>query len=104
LGAVVVLVSALLNGPTPKRVSALRALLGVSERTLRRWRAWWREVFAESAFWRVARGRLSPPPVTAGLPHTLLERFAGDEQARLVAALRFLSPITTTSARADLPA
>lgn len=104
LGAVVVLVSAMLNGPTPKRAGALRALLGISERTLRRWSAWWRAAFAESAFWKAMAGRFATPPVTTALPQSLLERFVGDERTRLIAALHFLSPITTTSARSGMAA
>ena len=38
LGAVVVLVSALRQGPSPTRVGVLHDLFGVGERTLRRWR------------------------------------------------------------------
>ena len=104
LGAVVVLISAMLNGPTPRRVAALRALLGISERTLRRWSVWWRTAFAESAFWKAAAGRFATPPATGALPQSLLDRFVGDDRDRLVAALRFVSPITTTSARSDMPA
>ncbi len=104
LGAVVVLISAMQNGPTPKRVAALRALLGISERTLRRWRVWWRTTFAKSPFWKATAGRFATPPATAALPHSLLERFGGDERERLIAALRFLSPITTMSARSGMAA
>lgn len=105
LGAVVVLVSAMRNGPTPRRVAELRGLLGVSERTLRRWSAWWRSAFAEGAFWRAAGGRFAPPPPAIdALPHSLLERFGGDARDRLVGVLRFLWPITTTSGRCDMAA
>ena len=99
LGAVVVLVSAMMHGTTPARLAKLGALIGVSRRTLARWRAWWRTTFAESAFWRAAAGRFATPGAPRLLPGSLLERFGGDERARLVATLRFLSPITTTSAR-----
>jgi len=103
LGADVVLVSAMRNGPTPRRVAELRRLLGVSERTLRRWSAWWRSGFAEGAFWKGVGGRFAPPPpAIEALPHSLLERFGGDARDALVAALRFLWPITTASARCDM--
>jgi hypothetical protein len=36
----------------------------------------------------------SPPVSVMMLPATLLARFRGDEEARLVALLRFLGPIT----------
>ncbi|MGH7897451.1 MAG: hypothetical protein ACREQQ_05835 [Candidatus Binatia bacterium] len=98
LGAVVVLVSAMLAGPTPRRVATLVDVLGVSRRTLERWRKWWRTTFAESVFWKAAAGRFARPPARTHLPQSLLERFEGDERERLVAALRFLGPITTTGA------
>jgi hypothetical protein len=98
LGAVVVLVSAMLNGPTPRRVATLSALVGASRRTLERWRRWWRTTCAESCFWKAAAGRFVRPPTRAQLPHSLLERFAGDARGRLVAALRFLAPLTARGA------
>ena len=99
LGAVVVLVSAMLNGPTPRRVAKLVLLIGASRRTLQRWRTWWRAAFAESAFWKAAGGRFAAPVARRVLPQSLLDRFGGDERERLVAVLRFLSPITSRSAR-----
>jgi hypothetical protein len=102
LGAVVVLVSAMLAGPTPRRVATLGALLGASRRTLERWRRWWRTVFADSAFWKAAAGRFSRPPARRHLPQSLLGQFGEDERARLVAALRFLAPITTSGAHSAM--
>ena len=102
LGAVVVLVSAMLNGPTPRRVATVGALLGASRRTLERWRRWWRTTFAETAFWKAAAGRFARPPTRGHLPGALLARFRGDERMRLVATLRFLAPITTASPRAAM--
>ena len=94
LGAVVVLVSAMRHGATPARMRKLREHLGVSRRTVERWRRWWRETFAESPFWRAAAAAFMPPAAPGRLPASLLERFAGDDEARLVALLRFLGPIT----------
>lgn len=99
LGAVVVLVSAMRHGATPTRLARLQELVGVSPRTLARWRRWWREAFATSRFWRAAAGRFGTPIARALLPLSLLERFAGDTRERLVATLRFVGPITTASAR-----
>ena len=99
LGAVVVLVSAMAGGITATRAARLRAWLGVSVRTLKRWRAWWRETFVVSAFWRGVKGRFMPPVVAAALPASLLERFAGrDERMRLLHVLVFLEPLTTRRA------
>ena len=94
LGAVVVVVSAMRHGATPDRVRKLRDLLGVSRRTVERWRAWWRETFAESPFWRIASAAFMPPVQTSLLPASALERFPGDDEARLVGLLRLLGPIT----------
>lgn len=102
LGAVVVLVSAMLNGPTPRRVATLGTLLGASRRTLERWRRWWRTTFAETAFWTAAAGRFARPAARGHLPWSLLTRFRGDERTRLVATLRFLAPITTASPRSAM--
>lgn len=97
LGAVVVLVSALRQGPTPTRVGVLHDLFGVGERTLRRWRQWWQRTFAEGAFWRAARGRVLPVVAAHDLPRGLVERFAGVGAEPAWAVLRFLAPITTDS-------
>jgi hypothetical protein len=95
LGAVVVLVTAMLGGITATRAAQLREWLGVNVRTLKRWRVWWRETFVASAFWRGAQGRFMPPVAIEALPASLLERFAGDERTRLLHTLGFLAPVTT---------
>jgi len=84
LGAVVVLVTAMIGGLTATRVARLRQWLGVNV-----------ETFVASAFWRGARGRFMPPVMTETLPASLLERFAGDERTRLLHLLAFLTPLTT---------
>ena len=101
-GAVVVLLSALQHGVTPVRHERLSEHLDVSRRTLERWRRWWLERFAACSFWTAARGRFATPVETARLPASLLECFAGDERERLLAALRFLGPISVGSARHGL--
>jgi hypothetical protein len=55
LGAVVVLVTAMQGGITSARAQRLHELLGVSVRTLKRWRAWWRTTFVATAFWRAVQ-------------------------------------------------
>jgi hypothetical protein len=94
LAAVVVLASALTGGVTVRRAERMRALVGVSLRTLQRWRAWWLQTFPATAFWRAARGLLLPPVHPQRLPAALLERFGEPPDAGLVACLRFLGPIT----------
>jgi hypothetical protein len=95
LGAVVVLATAMQQGVTPLRAKRLRELFGVSLRTLRRWREWWKTAFVESAFWKVAKARFSPQADASEFPLALLARFGADEQARLLALLRFLAPVST---------
>lgn len=95
VGAVVVLAAALRHGLTPARGRRLREALGVSRRTLVRWRAWWRETFAASPWWRGLRGRFAPPVPTATLPRSLLARFPGAGATPLVKLLELLAPITT---------
>jgi hypothetical protein len=92
IGAVVVLVSAMRQGGAAVR--ELSELVGVSRRSIARWREWWRSTFVASRFWRMAGAALMPPVDQARLPGALLERFAGDAAARLVALLRFILPIS----------
>lgn len=95
VGAAVVGITALGEGAARAEVCRLRAWLGLSARTLTRWRRWWREGFAASPFWSGARGQLRTPVAVGALPGALLQRFVGDLQSRLIAGLRFLAPITT---------
>lgn len=97
VGAAVVGITALGEGTPRSEVRILRAWLGLSARTLARWRRWWRSAFAASAFWRGSRGQLRAPIPVGALPGGLLQRFAGDLRARLIAGLRFLAPITTAA-------
>ena len=95
LAAMLVLVSAMQHGPDRKRMAKLRELFGVSRWTVYRWRRWWLEAFGETRFWQAQRGRLREPPAREQLPLSLLECFAGASLAeRLVALLRFLSPLS----------
>lgn len=98
LGAVVVLVTALRCGPTPVRMSYLQSRIGVSRRTVMRWRRWWCDVVPTTPFWRAVGDVLMPPVERSLLPASLLDRFAGDAQERLLELLQFLSPITSESA------
>jgi hypothetical protein len=97
VGTAVLGITALGAGARRAAVRDLRARLGLSARTLARWRRWWRTAFAVSAFWRSARGQLRTPVPVRALPGALLRRFTGDVQAQLIATLRFLAPITTAA-------
>lgn len=97
LFAVVALVSAMRQGPTPRRVRVLSETFGADRRTIARWQVFWREHFPATPFWKSARGRL---PVTAAiviLPRALLEAFlrGSDSCQDWGRLLRFLAPITT---------
>jgi hypothetical protein len=110
LGPVVMLVSALQQGVTPERLAVVRDWLSsrgerLSRKTLERWREWWLEIFRESPTWKAGRDRFVPPVVEERLPQSLLERFRrddGDDEQRLIAALRFVSPMTTGSCASSL--
>jgi hypothetical protein len=98
VGAVVILLTVLGHGATRKRVAQLRAIVGVSGRTLERWRRWWQEQFPRSRFWRWASGRLARPVDGRTLPLSLLESFPQAEpEARMFGLLRFILPLTTPS-------
>jgi hypothetical protein len=98
LGAVVLLVSAMQSGITDQRAADLKKRLGVSRRTLWRWRSWWRQTFPANDFWKRERGRFMPPLNDGTLPSSLLDHFTGeDDLSRLIQALSFLAPLTTQS-------
>jgi hypothetical protein len=93
-GVVMVLVTAMVHGATPRRAAELRAQLGVDRRTLARWRQWWQEHFPASRFWREHGARFSPPVLVEALPGALLHRFAPQrEPSGVVSLLRFLAPL-----------
>jgi len=90
----VTLISAMQLGITASRLARLSVVPGLDRRTLARWRAWWRSTFTDSPFAPVAMAAMVPPIDIAALPVSLLERFAGDLEERLLSLLRFLGPLT----------
>jgi hypothetical protein len=78
----------------PERMKRLKELVGVSRRTVLRWRDWWRRVFTMSSFWRAHRA-FAPAASTADLPASLLQSFGGTIDQQLISLLRFLAPVTT---------
>jgi hypothetical protein len=106
LGAVVLLVSAMTGGVTAKRATAMQRLVGVSIRTLQRWRAWWLRTLPRTLYWKEARARFLPPLDERMLPASLLGRFDGAGEGagegalqaclRCVRCLHFLAPITVS--------
>jgi hypothetical protein len=98
LGAVVVLVAAMRQGPSPKRVRELSRLFGADRHTITRWQVFWREQVPQTPFWKAARGRVAPTVEVVALPLALLEAFLRTDDPRQDwrLLLEFLSPITIT--------
>ena len=94
LAAIVVLISMMLNGITASRMEGFGEAVRVDRRTVERWRAWWRDAFTATPFWRIARATFMPPVDHDRLPAALVERFTGGDQEQLLGLLRFLGPIT----------
>jgi hypothetical protein len=95
LGAVVLVASTL--ALTLQRASALKAKTGVPARTVQRWLGWWQMEFTTTGLFLALAGRLIPPLDRARLPGSLLERLEGTATERVLAAMRLLGPLTTTS-------
>jgi hypothetical protein len=97
LAAVVVLVSAMRQGPSPRRVRTLSEMFGADRRTIARWRGFWEEHVPQTPFWKVAHARLPATGATVTLPRALLEAFlrGHDSCQDWVCLLRLLAPITT---------
>ena len=98
LFAVVVLVSAMRQGPSPRRVRELSQVFGADRRTIARWQVFWRERVPQTPFWKSARGWLRATAQSIVLPRSLLDVFLpGDDLCQAWGnLLLFLSPITTT--------
>ena len=99
LGTIVVLVAAMRQGPSPRRVRELTEQFGVSRDTIYRWREFWNEHFPKTTFWKLARARVLPVREIVALPRSLLEAFvtAEDDRDGWGKLLEFLSPITITN-------
>jgi hypothetical protein len=93
----VILISALEHGLSPKRRQWLIDTLDIWPQTLSRWRRWWREVFPVSRCWRAVAGDFIPSVDTSRLPGALLGRLSGESLLlRLCHLLRLLMPITAS--------
>jgi len=97
LAGIVVLISAMRCGASPVRMRRLHELVGVSRHTVARWRRWWSEGLPATRFWAGLTGTLMPPVAVADLPASLLERFAGLPEERLLSLLRSLSRLSVGS-------
>ena len=99
LGAMVILISAMRQGPAPRRVRELSTLFGVDRATIARWQAFWRDHVPQTPFWKLARARLVPVVEIVVLPLSLLRAFhrTKDPCQDWGHLLRFLSPLTVPS-------
>ena len=59
LGAVFVLISAMLYGASPKRLKELQKFCGANLKTLERWRTYWAETFPRTAHWKAFSPRVA---------------------------------------------
>ncbi len=100
LGAVVVLVSAMRQGPSPRRVHELSERFGADRRTIARWQVFWRELFPQTHFWKSARALLLPLVEIIRLPYSLVNAFVddSDSDASWSRLLCFLAPISSPGA------
>jgi hypothetical protein len=100
LGRRVYVAVALMLSSPPEGTAArqLGSLLGISRRTVLRWRRWWTQEFPRTRVWQSMRSRFMPPIARPQLPESLLDRFdSRTATGRLVQALRFLSPLSRSS-------
>ena len=100
LGAIVILISAMRQGPSPRRVRELSTRCGADRRTIARWQVFWRERFPQTPFWKIARARLVPIIEIVSLPYSLADAFLSRHRIcrGWTLLLRFLSPITIPGA------
>ena len=100
LGAIVILISAMRQGPSPRRVRELSTRFGANRRTIARWQVFWREHFAQTPFWKVAGARLVPVAEILSLPYSLVLAFLSRHRIckGWTLLLRFLAPITIPGA------
>jgi hypothetical protein len=96
LAAIVILISAMRQGPSPRRVRELSARFGADESTITRWQTFWREHFPQTPFWKVERASFLAVGEIVSLPYSLVDAFLRHHPPRegWILLLRFLSPIT----------
>ena len=100
LGIIVILISAMRQGPSPRRVRELSTRFGADECTIGRWQVFWREHFPQTPFWKRESARLVPVIKFVTLPYSLVDAFLGRHRPcrGWTLLLRFLSPITVPGA------
>ena len=99
LGRRVYVAAVLMLSSPPDGASAreLQHLLGISRRTVLRWRQWWTQEFIHTRLWISLRSQLLAPITPAQLPRVLLDRLRSPVPAkRLAQTLRLLSPLSVS--------
>jgi hypothetical protein len=96
LGAIVILISAMRQGPTPRRVRELSQRFGADESTIARWQVFWREHVPQTPFWKLARAGFVTLGQITSLPYSLVDAFLRRHPPSegWTLLLRFLAPIT----------
>src|SRR5271166_6164647 len=96
LAAIVILVSAMRQGPSPRRVRELSKRFDADESTIARWQTFWREHFPQTPFWKVARAGFITLGEIVDLPYSLVDAFLRHHPPwqGWTLLLQFLSPIT----------
>lgn len=98
LGVIVILVTALTNGLSPRHRRWLMDQLDLWPQTIARWQRWWREQVPMTRCWRSLQPRFVPPIAVRALPGALLGRLTGSDLAQRVRQLlTLIAPLTTTS-------
>lgn len=77
LSVMVLLLTAMRQGPTPRSLHQLRGIFGADRRTVARWRHWWQAIFPVTEFWKRSQARFLPPVAEPELPASLVDRFDG---------------------------
>ena len=100
LGVIVILISAMRQGPSPRRVRELSERFGADHQTIARWQAFWRDHFPQTPFWKTERARLVPLIEIIALPLSPVDAFLARRHRckGWTLLLRFLSPITVPGA------
>ena len=95
LSLTLVLVTAMSQGLIQKRLDELAKLVGVSHRTMTRWKAWWQKIFPSSGFWKYNKSLFISALDSGSLCKELVEHFTSHcVVTGLIDLLRFISPMT----------
>lgn len=86
----IVLVAAMTQGPSAKRLSTLKRELDIPPRTVKRWLIYWQKTFPGLGSWRYQRGNFMPPIDESDLPLSLLSRLSRSDSGIIPGVLRLI--------------